>query len=155
MLQDPLLRAAVSSTDQTDPEQAFVFSMGLRFFMVGFLLWRIMNSLDNANSYRTGVVGQLCWAFFAVFQTGGLLQMTVADVDMNVYAKQHKNGVLAGIVYYGAAFLCTIPLYSLLTVLFVAVVLVVIFPVILTSHWLFVFPWHFSRNGNSTRRVVF
>ena len=102
MLQEPLLRASVSSTDQTDPKQAFIFSVGMRFFMAGFLLWRAMDSLNTGsgnNSDLSGVVGQFCWAFFAIFQTGGLLVMTVADIDMNVYAKQHKTGVLASVVY--------------------------------------------------------
>ena len=118
MLQEPLLRASVSSTDQTDPKQAFIFSVGMRFFMAGFLLWRAMDSLNTAS--KTGVVGQFCWAFFAIFQTGGLLVMTVADIDMNVYAKQHKTGVLASVVYYGIVYCISLynpvpgSLYSLL-----------------------------------------
>ena len=74
---------------------ATLFSAGFSSFLLGFLVMQIFNASDPEP-----VLGQILWVVFALLQTGGLIAMTLCDLDMNVYAKRRKAAVASGFVYF-------------------------------------------------------
>ena len=84
----------------TAARQVSVFGTGISIFLLHFLVYQWFQEVCHIyGDYSVG--SQLLWITTAVFQTSGLVLMTIADLDMNLYVSKRKRAVLAGIVYYG------------------------------------------------------
>ena len=105
--QRPLLATAASgsvdgaqTTKAAQATQASIFGAGMCIFLLNFLVDQWFTAA--AQYYGTFSFGsQALWIATALFQTCGLVLMTIADLDMNLYVSKRKRAVLAGIVYYG------------------------------------------------------
>ena len=96
--QRPLLATSASgsvdgapTTKAAQATQASIFGAGMCIFLLHFLVLQWFYPLG----------WQALWIATALFQTCGLVLMTIADLDMNLYVSKRKRAVLAGIVYYG------------------------------------------------------
>ena len=105
--QRPLLATSASGSVDGAPTmkaaqatQASIFGAGMCIFLLNFLAkqWFAV-AVHNYGQFSFG--SQALWIATALFQTCGLVLMTIADLDMNLYVSKRKRAVLAGIVYYG------------------------------------------------------
>ena len=105
--QRPLLATSASgsvdgapTTTAAQATQASIFGAGMCIFLLNFLVFQWFHAvIDNDHPFSFG--SQALWIATALFQTCGLVLMTIADLDMNLYVSKRKRAVLAGIVYYG------------------------------------------------------
>ena len=105
--QRPLLATSASgsvdgapTTTAAQATQASIFGAGMCIFLLNFLLVQWFKAVVyNHGHFSFG--SQALWIATALFQTCGLVLMTIADLDMNLYVSKRKRAVLAGIVYYG------------------------------------------------------
>ena len=89
-----------ATTTAAQATQASIFGAGMCIFLLNFLvfLW-FEAAFQHHGKFSFG--SQALWIATALFQTCGLVLMTIADLDMNLYVSKRKRAVLAGIVYYG------------------------------------------------------
>ena len=105
--QRPLLATSASgsvdgapTTKAAQATQASIFGAGMCIFLLNFLVFQWFHAvIDNDHPFSFG--SQALWIATALFQTCGLVLMTIADLDMNLYVSKRKRAVLAGIAYYG------------------------------------------------------
>ena len=102
----PLLAAWSSSSvdiatmKAAQATQASIFGAGMCIFLLNFLLVQWFKAVVyNHGHFSFG--SQALWIANALSQTCGLVLMTIADLDMDLYVSKRKRAVLAGIVYYG------------------------------------------------------
>ena len=106
--QRPLLATSASgsvdgapTTKAAQATQASIFGAGMCIFLLHFLLVQWFGAVVNNGHNPFSFGSQALWIATALFQTCGLVLMTIADLDMNLYVSKRKRAVLAGIVYYG------------------------------------------------------
>ena len=92
------------TTKAAQATQASIFGAGMCIFLLNFLVnqWFRALELNAPGLHGSSTSGsRALFIATALFQTCGLVLMTIADLDMNLYVSKRKRAVLAGIVYYG------------------------------------------------------
>jgi hypothetical protein len=92
-LKSPLLdgRHSMASSAQSPMlSQGKIFSGGLAVFGFAYI-FMILTGAVYTDGDSTG--NGICMVMYAVLQTGGLIFMTTADVDANLYMRRNKAGL--------------------------------------------------------------
>ena len=95
--------AALPTTTRAQATQSSIFGAGMCIFLLSFLVYQCFEAVQYHRSQTASekLPRQALWIANGLFQTGGLVLTTIADLDMNLYVSRRKRAVLAGIVYYG------------------------------------------------------
>ena len=89
-----------ATTKAAQATQASIFGAGMCIFLLNFLVFQwFLIITDNYSPFSFGP--QALLVATALFQSCGLVLMTIADLDMDLYVSKRKRAMLVGIAYYG------------------------------------------------------